>query len=553
MRTRLNRPPHRTATGGAELRGRAMGRGGPLRRLWPAVALVLAWAAPAAAQETKTIRTRTVYEDLQMFSQVLNQIRINHPDSIDTHALFMAAVEGLVRAADPHSYVLPATRLAPEKERELRAGKLIPVPIAFRYFGGSPVVVSVAPGSEAARLDILPGDELVAADGKPITAESADELRIQLAGPKGSTVALEFERRRADGSLARLERTVKRERAEAATAVPTAFLYDDATGYVRVTTFANETAANDLHAALARLEREGMRRLILDLRDNGGGLVDEATRIAGEFLPKGTLVYTSSGRKKELVDTVRVQRSFWKSERRYPIVVLVNDGTASASELVAGALQDHDRALIVGRPTFGKALIMQGFPLSDGSIMVLVVGEIRTPCGRTVQREYRSIRSRDYYRGTAEERAVADRPTCTTASGRTVYGGGGIYPDVVLPETPTPTWLARVHEENLPLRWVGGFLDGNPSLFSTAEALARDPSLPAEAIRQFREFAEEHGVEIPEGDEADTRLRHALVLRIASAKWGAEGYYRVAAALDPEIEAAAAAFPRAEEILAARP
>src|SRR5690606_33677156 len=127
---------------------------------------------------------------------------------------------------------------------------------------------SVAPGSEAARLDILPGDELVAADGKPITAESADELRIQLAGPKGSTVALEFERRRADGSLARLERTVKRERAEAATAVPTAFLYDDATGYVRVTTFANETAADDLHAALARLEREGMRRLILDLRDN---------------------------------------------------------------------------------------------------------------------------------------------------------------------------------------------------------------------------------------------------------------------------------------------
>src|SRR5205085_9524459 len=122
-----------------------------------------------------------------------------------------------------------------------------------------------------------------------------------------------------------------------------------------VTTFMGDKIADDLHSALERLENSGMQRLILDLRGNGGGRVDEAKRIAGEFLPRGAVVYTASGRKTEVTDTGRVQRSFWRSERKYPIAILVDEGTASAAELVAGALQDHDRALIVGRTTFGKS------------------------------------------------------------------------------------------------------------------------------------------------------------------------------------------------------
>ncbi|MDQ3556091.1 MAG: PDZ domain-containing protein, partial [Gemmatimonadota bacterium] len=230
----------------------------------------LAGAAEAQDAATGPLRKRTAYEDLQMFSQVLNQIRVNHPDSVDTNALSMAAVEGKVRAADPHSYVIPATRLAPEKERALRAGRLYPVPVHFAYIGGSPVVVSVAPGSAASRLDLLPGDELVAIGGEPVRAESAEELEIVLGGPKGSSVSLAVERRRDDGSRARLERTVKRERVEEASAVPAAFMMDPQFGYVRITTFANARAADDLHSALARLEGLGMRRLLLDLRDNGG-------------------------------------------------------------------------------------------------------------------------------------------------------------------------------------------------------------------------------------------------------------------------------------------
>ncbi|HEX4574052.1 MAG TPA: S41 family peptidase, partial [Gemmatimonadales bacterium] len=265
----------------------------------PLVGLVLiAGVAPAQQAPPSPLRKRTAYEDLQMFSQVLNQIRVNHPDSIDTHDLFMAAVTGMVNAADPHSYVLPATRLIPEKEAALRAGKLYPVPITFAFSGGSPVVRSVAAGSAAAGLDIWPGDELVTVDSLPVLAESSEELDISLAGAKGSTVTLGLQRRRLDGSLVTLERAVQRERVEERPAVPAAFLLSPQVGYIRLTTFASDRAGDDLHAALGRLEGRGMKRLVLDLRDNGGGSVNEAAHVAGEFLPKGSIIYTAETRKK---------------------------------------------------------------------------------------------------------------------------------------------------------------------------------------------------------------------------------------------------------------
>jgi len=519
----------------------------------PALAAAVALSAlPAAAQQggTGSTRPRTAYEDLQMFSQVLNQIRVNHPDSVDTHELFMAAVQGMVSAADPHSYVIPAARLSPEKEAQLRNGRLHPVPVYFRYVGGQPVVASVEPGTLAARQDILPGDVLVAVEGEQVRAESPVELEVFLAGPRRSEVKMTFERERTDGTRVTLERAVRRERGDEETAVPVVMMLDGETGYVRVTTFSNERAAEDLHNGLGRLEEQGMRRLVLDLRDNGGGMVDEATRVASEFLPAGATVYVSEGRKAEVRDSVVVRRSFWRRERQYPIVVMVNEGTASASELVAGALQDHDRALIVGRPTFGKSLLMSGFPLSDGSIIMLTIGHIKTPCGRVIQRQYRDVRGADYYRMARADRDTVGRPSCRTAGGRTVYGGGGIYPDVVMPEAePVPVWLGRLGENAVHTRWIGGYLTENAAAFTTAEALAAAPRLPEGALAQFRAFAQQQGHTLPTGAEADRALERVLLPEIAGTKWGAAGYYRVLAALDEQIGAAVREFARAGEIL----
>ena len=524
----------------------------------PALALVLASLCaltPLRAQRTEEraspIRKRTTYEDLQLFGQVLNQIRVNHPDSIDSHELFLAAVEAMVRAADPHSYVVPAVRFDGEKAAALEKGKLYPVPISFVFVGGAPVVVSVAPGTQARQLGILPGDELVAIDGRPVISRSPFELDVELGGGKKSIARLTLERRRDDGTTVRLERAVRRERAEDESAVPVATLLDSVTGYVRVTTFVGERVADDLHEALDRLEKRGMRRLLLDLRDNGGGSVAEAASVAGEFLPRGTVVYTSDGRKPEIVDTGRVKRSFWRSERRYPIVVLVNAGTASASELVAGALQDHDRALIAGRPTFGKSLLMRGFPMSDGSVLVLVVGRVRTPCGRVVQREYRSVTRREYYRLARAERDTVGRPSCRTASGRTVYGGGGIYPDLALADRPTsPRWASLVDEQQLLLAWSGGYVEAHGAALTDVGAFATR-ELPREVLADFHAFAAKQGVGIP--PEGDALLREMIAASIAYVRWGSAGEHEVMARRDSAVREAATGFDRARELIGSAP
>src|SRR4051812_12414850 len=211
-----------------------------------ALAAALAFPMTVSAQDTTSrspLRPRTTAEDLMMFSQVLNQIRVNHPDSLDMHELFMAAIEGMIHAADPHSFVIPAIRLNPAKATAFREGKLYPVPVNFRLVDGAPVVVSVEPGSKAAEQDILIGDELVAIDGRAVDAASTTELEIGLAGAKNTPVTLGLERRRIDGSLARVDRIVRRERVDEATAVPAAFMLDPQTGYVRITTFVSDKVA----------------------------------------------------------------------------------------------------------------------------------------------------------------------------------------------------------------------------------------------------------------------------------------------------------------------
>ena len=521
------------------------------------VAIAAASTAPSAgraqdaAGSTKVVRPRTTYEDLQMLSGVLNQLRVNHPDSLDTHVLLMAAIEGLVQAADPHSYVITATRMDPEREKAQREKKLFPVGINFEFYSGAPVVVGLTPGSQAAREDILPGDELIAIDGKAVAATSAFELEVMLSGPKGSMTSVVFERERQDGSVVQVTRSVRREKLDDESAVPTSFMIRPGVGYLRITAFSNDHVAGDVHDALGGLEKQGMTSLVLDMRDNPGGLVDQAADVAGEFLPKGTVVYSAEGRKADVAKTEKVSRSMFRSEKSYPILALVNDGTASAAELVAGALQDHDRALIWGRPTFGKSLLMQGFPLPDGSMFMMVIGRVKTPCGRVIQRDYHSITRHDYYRRARAERDTIGRPSCKTDHGRTVYGGGGIYPDVRSPARgAAPLWVGQIGEGAIALRWAGAHVTAAPTEYSSLDALAAAGPLSAPTLADFRKFAAAQGVTIPTGDDADALLNRILLPRIADAKWGDAGFYRVRAMFDPEVRAALEALPMAKTLTA---
>ena len=505
------------------------------RALVASAILMVAGAGLARGQ----VRQRTLAEDLQLFSQVLNQIRVNHPDSVEAHTLLIAAINGMVNAADPHSFVIPAVRFDGARYDAWLNGKLQPVAVDFSWMDGAAIVSSVTPGSKASRLDIMPGDELIEIDGKPLVADSPTELEITLAGNAGSSVPVVFERRRADGTIVQLPRTLPRERVGEQSAIPASLMLDATTGYIKINTFMGGKVSDDLHSAVESLGKRGMQRLVLDLRDNGGGRIDMAAGVAGEFLPKNALVFTTWGPKKETIDTVRVQRSFWESQKRYPLVVLVNAGTASASEIVAGALQDHDRATIVGQTSFGKALIMSGLPLSDGSMIELVVGHVSTPCGRVVQRTYKGFSHRYYLRTAGVAADTIGRPTCKTDAGRTVYGGGGIVPDVILPKRTTPEWASMLGESDAYVIWANGWAAAHAAQLTSADDFAKT-ALPADALADFRKFAEGKGVAIPA--DADARLNGILMRAVAFTKWGEDGAYRVRVVSDPEIKAALSAF-----------
>ncbi|MGI8496182.1 MAG: S41 family peptidase [Gemmatimonadaceae bacterium] len=532
----------------------------------PLAGLLVMLSPALRAQQTDSVkrptRSRSLYEDLQLFSGVLNQIRVNHPDTtINTHGLILAAIRGMVQSADPYSAVLVGATFTPERERAMREGKLAPVPIDFvlsNARAGAPVVTSIVPGSQASRQDILRGDELIAISGQPVLAQSEQELYYTLVGEKNTRVKLTFARTRLDGSRLQFDRDIKRERSDDAgeSPVPVVVMLDQQTGYARITTFDSRRVADELHDALGKLERQGMKRLVLDIRDNGGGYIDQASDIAGEFLPKGSIVYTYSGRKEEVSrDTGRVSRSFWSREKRYPMVLMVNGGSASASELVAGALQDHDRALIVGHPSHGKALVMQFFPIEDGgstlSFVYLNIARIRTPCGRIVQREYRGLSRQDYFRQALTDRDTTGRPSCRTDGGRTVYGGGGVYPDVRLPdEIGDPVWLSRLREAGLIETWTTAWVGANGNVYPKLEALVAAPMLPAPALAEFHKFVEGRSIVVPTGEDADRLLQRELVQQIALTKWGIQGKYYLMALMDPEVKAGVAAFDRAQAILA---
>lgn len=534
--------------GDARLGGCASTIGGTWSQALGGLLLVLAFGAPLArAQDSAShaVRHWTTYEDLQLFSQVLNELRINHADSLDTHVLVMAAIAGMVHAADPHSFVIPVVKLSASKAAAYRAGQLMPVPLSLVQLAGGFVVTGAADGSAAARAGILPGDRLMALDSVPIVAASVEELEVALAGPPHSDAVLTLERRRLDGSTVTLSRRVTRQAPDKDTSIPADFMLDGNTGYIRIESFLSNKTADDVHVALGSLRDQGMRRLVLDLRDNGGGLIDQAARVAGEFLPAGALIYTTDGRKKDAIDTGRVKRSFFRHEERYPLAVLINGGTASASELVAGALQDHDRAIIVGRPSFGKALMMRPVQLTDGSVLMLVVGHTRTPCGRIIQRSYRGLEVRDYYERAWLVRDTTGLPTCKTDAGRTVYGGGGIFPDVRLaPAAVAPVWLDRVRTDELPLQWIGGYLEANSASYTALDRFAAAPTIPDSAVASFRVFAMAHGDSIPDGSAADRSLHRMLLLALGQAKWGLAGYHRLNAISDPEVAAAAAALTK---------
>jgi carboxyl-terminal processing protease len=410
--------------------------------------------APAQPAGRRGLRSRALNEESQAversFDEALNIIRENYVDGsrLDYNTVFKSSIIGMLRTLDPHSNYYDR-----QEYDELRTDQ------RSEYYGiGASIgnqrsgdqtdtyILSTFEGSPAARAGLRFGDRIVAVDDLNMRGKTSLEVRDKIRGPRNSVVKITLER----AASLRTETVEITRDAVSQPSVPDAYMLRPGVGYIDMTHGFNYTTTDELQEALDFLHNKGMQYLVLDLRNNPGGFLDQAIHVAEKFLQSGQLILSQKGRDR------RGDRSY-ESENEQPdmtpLVILVNGNTASASEIVAGAMQDHDRALIVGETSFGKGLVQGIFPLEYGAGLTLTTAKYYTPSGRLIQRDYSNAGFYDYItRGGSTRADGAEEepqpkqtgPASRTDAGRTVYGGGGISPDEYVKPTLISPAQARL-------------------------------------------------------------------------------------------------------------
>lgn len=388
----------------------------------------------AAPEKTAPVKIETIESDV---AEALSVIEDSHfvGKDINYNNVFKSSIDGMLHTLDPHSNYFDAKEF-----EQFRTDQ------SSRYFGiGATIGDLTAPdgtmvatfiratfdGAPAHRAGLRYGDKIVEVNGKDVLGKPYSEVRDLLRGPRGTSAKLVVERY-GTGEHETVE--IIRD-AVPQPSIAEAYMIRPGVGYIAMTGGFNQTTYDEFRTAMAKLKRNGMTQLILDLKDNGGGLVGHAYRVASTFLEPGQTVFTQKGRIQAIAERYTSENP---DPEKMPVVVLVNRNSASASEILAGALQDHDRALIVGETTFGKGLVQNPFVLDYGSMLLLTIAKYETPSGRLIQRDYSNGDLYSYYTkggvgredNDEEESEAPVGPESKTDMGRTVYGGGGIEPDV---------------------------------------------------------------------------------------------------------------------------
>jgi carboxyl-terminal processing protease len=357
------------------------------------------------------------------FIEALDVIRQNYVDSkrLNYNQLTKSSLASLLRTLDPHSNYYDA-----HEYQELLSdqhSEYIGIGCSIANYVNNGVtdtyVTATYPESPALRAGLRFGDKIIAVNGEPMKGKSSLNVRDKIRGPKGTSVRLTVER----AASKRIETIEIRRNIVPQPSIPDAYLLRPGVAYIDLSNGFNYTTIDELNIALKDLHEQGMTSLILDLRDNPGGILEQAVKVAEKFLSNGQIVVTQKGR--FAVDN-RTWKSFNKNPEQIPLVVLVDGGSASASEIVAGALQDYDRALIIGEKTFGKGLVQSVIDLPNGSGLTLTTAKYYTPSGRLIQRDYYGVGLYDYFNHKAKLNPTSSNRTVT---GRIVYGGDGITPD----------------------------------------------------------------------------------------------------------------------------
>ena len=445
-------------------------------------------------------RVNIINSSSSKISDMLHLIDDYYVDSIDIENLTERALPSILRELDPHSKYISAADV--EASMQDLNGSFSGIGVRFSIFNDTVCVVKVVPGGPSEKIGLKAGDRIVAVNDKPYIGKDVvtnDSTMKLLKGPKGTSVKLTIQRR---GQKA-FQTTIVRDDVPLSS-VDAAYMLDKSAAYLRITTFGSTTYDEFMHA-MEQLETKGMKSLVIDLRGNLGGYMETAVSIANEFLENNQLIVYTQGRK-----SPREERRSNGNGRyqKMPIVLLVDETSASASEIMAGAFQDNDRAIIVGRRTFGKGLVQVPIEFSDGSMLRLTKARYYTPSGRCLQKPY-SPGDEEEYDSDLLQRAISgeyfsedsikhSEEKYKTSIGRTVYGGGGIIPDIFIPKDTigATDYLKDVVLKGLTNKYSFFFVDSNREKLNKlkTEADLENYLNSVNLVELFAQYAEKNGV-----------------------------------------------------------
>jgi carboxyl-terminal processing protease len=474
-----------------------------------------------------------IRDSLHTFSDVYKVVQENYAEPVNPDkAIYNGAIPGMLRVLDPHSNFFDPKSYAALREEQ--RGKYYGVGMQVGPRNNKVIVIAPFAGAPAYRVGIRPGDIIIAVDGKQTDNMSTSDVAELLKGPKGTSVKITVLR---EGSDKPIDFNVIRDEIPRYS-VDVHFLIRPGIGYIHVSGF-QETTEKEVRDALD--EFGDIHGLILDLRQNPGGLLSEGVGVADQFLKKGQVIVSHHGR----ASAEKVYRAtHGNGGKDYPIVVLVNRGTASAAEIVAGAIQDHDRGLIAGETTFGKGLVQTVYPLSENTGLALTTAKYYTPSGRLIQRNYDGVSLYDYYYNDRDnaDQTVTNHEVKMTDSGRTVYGGGGITPDVKIPNQKTNRFEDTLLEKYAFFNFAKHYVINHQvnKQFQVDDAV----------IQEFRKFLDEQKIPFTEADLADNMdwIKSNIKAELFINEFGQQEGMRVHAETDPEVEKALDLLPQAKQL-----
>lgn len=521
------------------------------------VLLILLLALAALAATFYVLERRSANRLARLFGSIVqgdklhaivDAVERDYVDSVNADSIENRVINLFVQQLDPHSEFFTATQMA-EVAEPLR-GDFDGIGVTYNMATDTVVVQSVIAGGPSEKAGILMGDRFLSVDGHRIVGKSVttDSVMHLLRGPRGTKVVVGLERKGVKDTLA-IE--ITRDRIPI-NSIEAAYMADNLTGVIRLSRFA-QTTPREFQEAVLKLAAQGMQRLVFDLRRNGGGLLEAACFISMQFLQEGQLIVYTEGRARPRQE-IRTEGE--GALRNIPLVILVDEFSASSSEIVAGAMQDNDRALIVGRRTFGKGLVQEQRLFPDGSGLRLTVARYYTPSGRCIQKPYK-LGENDKYaeewvqrweRGEFMHSDSIHQDTLqrfTTTNGRVVYGGGGIMPDVFVPLDTTgyAPYYKAVTNRGLPIRFAQRYVDKHRNeLTRYADWKALDAHLRQEKLlRRFDELVRTENPEmarLPRGAKADQMLEIQLRALIVRGMLDNAGYYPIIQELDNELQKA---------------